>query len=36
MLSVGIILSGKNTFNISEQTTVRELIRMYKNYHNNA
>ena len=37
MLSVGIILSGKKvSLNVSEQTTVRELIGMYKNYHNNA
>ena len=37
MLSVGIVLSGKKTsLNVSEQTTVRELIKMYKNYHNNA
>ena len=32
MLSVGIVLSGKKvSLNVSEKTTVRELIKMYKN-----
>lgn len=32
MLSIGIILSGKKvSLNVSEKTTVRELIKMYKN-----
>ena len=31
MLSVGIVLSGKKvSLNVSEKTTVRELIKMYK------
>jgi hypothetical protein len=36
MLSIGIRLSGKMTYlNVPEHSTVRYLIKIYKNYHNN-
>lgn len=37
MLSVGIVLSGKKTsLNVPEHSTVRDLIRTFKNHHNNV